>query len=300
MKPLNVLALLTFVGAFAAVLFIDAPATRRIQRAVGSLFSPFTRSGARVQDALTSQDEVAKSPEELKEENATLRREVDLLRLQQQQYEAIEKQNQEMSKALEFRRRYGFKLIPTEVINRKVSAWYREARLDKGLKQGIREESPVIMPVRVTDGNVERWEGALVGKIGRCEDDISTVVLITDETCRVAATVKGMASVHGILMGARGAVNTVPDLRLRFLKAQPVLPEGTQVVSDGIGDKGVFPYGILLGRVKEFVNRDGGGEAIVRPVVDLDQLRYVFVLQRTDEPTASTAPTPPATTAAKP
>ena len=52
------------------------------------------------------------------------------------------------------------------------------------------------------------------------------MVFLTDENCRVAATVKGLNNVRGILMGARSSVRESPDLRLRFLKPEPVLEPG--------------------------------------------------------------------------
>jgi cell shape-determining protein MreC len=94
--------------------------------------------------------------------------------------------------------------------------------------------------------------------------------------------------VKGILMGSRGSVQATPDLRLRFLRAEPTLEPGTQIVSDGVSEQGVFPYGILLGEVKEFYKKDLGGEALVRPAVEIDTLKYVFVLRREEA-----APPPP-------
>jgi rod shape-determining protein MreC len=269
---------------------------------VGSLFAPLTKSGARVQDALSANEERAKTPDELKLENAELRKELDFARMKEAKHTAIEKQNLELTTQLEFRRRYGFILIPAEVLNRRVSAWYKEARIDKGYLDNVVEESPVIAPVQVQDGATTRWEAALVGKIGRCEDKMATVVLVTDETCRVAATVKGMSSVRGILMGARDTSGTaVPDLRLRFLKSQPILEPGTQIISDGVNKKGIFPYGILLGEIKEFVPRNGAEPlATVRTLVDIDNLRYVFVLQQKEEETAVPAPARPTGTAVVP
>lgn len=287
MKRLNILALILFLGAFVAVMLIPSPATRNIQRHVGSLFAPLTKSGAKVQDALAATEAKEKTPAELEAENQTLRREVEFLRVQGVKFNAIERQNLELTSQLEFRRRYGFVLIPAEVLNRRVSAWYKEARIDKGYLDGVVEDSPVITPVLVQEGAVSRYEGALVGKIGRCEDRMSTIVLVTDETCRVAATVKGMSSVRGILTGARDTSGTsAPDLKLRFLKSQPILEPGMQIVSDGVNKKGIFPYGILLGEIKEFIPRSGTEPiATVRTLVDIDNLRYVFVLQQKEDST---------------
>jgi rod shape-determining protein MreC len=272
------------------VFILPREKTQQIQRTVGSWFSHFTRTGAKVQDAITGVAEESKTPAQLKAENSEMAVELDRLRIQQQTFEYLQKENSDLRAALEFRQRYGLKLIPAEIINRKQSAWYREALIDKGLKHKVTEQTPVLAAVQVTDGGVTRFEGALVGKVGRVEDNSATIVFLTDENCRVAATVKGMNNVRGILMGARSSSRQVPDLRLRFLKSEPPLEPGSQVLSDGIG--GVFPFGILLGEVKDFLPSDGTAEALVRPAVDFDVLRHVFVLQLDDQPAAEVIPPP--------
>ncbi|MBP7950262.1 MAG: rod shape-determining protein MreC [Verrucomicrobiales bacterium] len=297
MRRINVLALLLFLAALVWVFFFPDEKTQAIQRTVGSWFSPFTRTGAKVQDALSGVAEEDKNPEQLRTENQALRVEVDQLRIQQRDYEGLKEENATLRALLDFRKRFGLLLIPAEIINRRQSAWYREALIDKGLKHQVLEQTPVITAVRVTDGNVERFEPALVGKVGRAEDNSATVVFVTDENCRVAATIKGSSSIRGILMGSRSSTREVPDLRLRFLRPDQVLDAGRQVVSEGITVEGrlagVFPSGILLGEVKDFIPGDGTAEATVRPAVDFQSLRYVFVLQRDEIPgTAGNAASP--------
>lgn len=289
MRRLNVLALLIFIGALVWVFVLPREKTQSIQRTIGSLFSPFTRTGAKVQDAIVGVTEEAKSPKQLRLENEQLQIEIDQLRIQQQNLNHLENEVTNLRAALEFKKRYGLKLIPAEIINRKQSAWYREALIDKGLKHGVMEQTPVLAAVQVNDGGVPRYEGALVGKIGRAEDSSATIVFVTDENCRVSATVKGLNNVRGILMGARSSTRSTPNLRLRFLKSEPVLEPGRQVLSDGAG--GVFPFGVLLGEVSDFHPGDGSAEAEVRPAVDFDVLRHVFVLQPEESAPTAAAPT---------
>jgi rod shape-determining protein MreC len=290
MRRLNVIALLIFVSALVWVFTRPRGETQSIQRTIGSWFSPFTKTGAKVQDAIVGVTEETKSPKQLLLENEQMQMELDQLRIQQRQYSSLEKENADLRVALEFRKRYGWDLIPAEIINRKQSAWYREALIDKGLKSGVIEQTPVLAAVQVNDGGVPRYEGALVGKIGRAEDNSATVVFVTDENCRVSATVKGMSNVRGILMGARSSGRSTPNLRLRFLKSEPALEVGRQVVSDGAG--GVFPVGVLLGEVSDFRPGDGSAEADVRPAVDFDVLRHVFIFRLKETPLPA-VPIPP-------
>lgn len=281
MRRLNVIALLLFIGVLIWVFTLPKERIQSFQHTIGSWFSPFTKTGAKVQDAIAGATEEAKSPAQLKTENEQLQVIANQFHIQQQALEHLEQENADLRGALEFRKRYGLKLIPAEIINRTQSAWYREALIDKGLQHKVTEQTPVLAAVQVTDGGAVRYEGALVGKIGGVTATTATVVFLTDENCRVAATIKGLSNVRGILMGGRSSVRDSPDLRLRFLKSEPVLEPGRQVLSDGVGE--VFPFGILLGEVTRFEPGDGTAEAYVRPAVDFNVLRHVFVLQHEDE-----------------
>ena len=97
------------------------------------------------------------------------------------------------------------------------------------------------MPV-VTD------EG-LVGKTTTVSDTISVVLLITDENCKVAATVEGTRE-QGIVSGERVSGGVSPLLNLNFLSKQANLKPGQKVYTSGVG--GVFPSGLLVGSVKSF------------------------------------------------
>jgi hypothetical protein len=57
MRRFNLFALLVFVVALGWVFTFDTPATRNIQNKVMALFSPFTRTGAGVQEQVVSSRE---------------------------------------------------------------------------------------------------------------------------------------------------------------------------------------------------------------------------------------------------
>ena len=100
-------------------------------------------------------------------------------------------------------------------------------------------------------------------------------ILLTDEMCRVSSKIEGTLE-QGIISGERAGLEMRPDLRLRYLNRNALINPGSNVVSTGEG--GVFPEGLLIGRVKRFENKDITGEAVVEPAVDFSTLEYVFVL----------------------
>jgi rod shape-determining protein MreC len=115
----------------------------------------------------------------------------------------------------------------------------------------------------------------LVGKTTSVSDTISVVLLISDENCRVAASIEGSRE-QGIVSGERLTTGMAPLLNLNFLSKQADLKPGQKVYTSGVG--GVFPSGLLIGVVKTFRVRELDGQAQLTPAVDLSHLEDVFVV----------------------
>jgi len=100
-------------------------------------------------------------------------------------------------------------------------------------------------------------------------------LLISDESCRVAASVEGSRE-QGIVSGERVTSGLTPVLDLNFLSKQADLKPGQKVYTSGVG--GVFPSGLLIGVVKSFHVRALDGQAQLTPAVDLSHLEDLFVV----------------------
>jgi len=115
----------------------------------------------------------------------------------------------------------------------------------------------------------------LVGKTTTVSDTISIVLLVSDENCKIAASVEGTRE-QGIVSGERVTTGLNPLLDLNFLSKQADLKPEQKVYTSGIG--GVFPSGLLVGVVKTFRVRELDGQAQLTPAVDLSHLDDVFVV----------------------
>lgn len=264
MKKLNVLALLLFAAAVAAVFTLDTPTTRQIQGKTMSVLSPFIHSSAAVEQAVSGAASAADDPRELKRENERLAVEVERLRIMSQKYSQSLDENNKLRKLIEFKQAAPFKMTAARVIRRVSTTWWNTMIIDKGLLDGITTDSPVISAV------------GLIGKTGKMESHMTEVILLTDEMCRVSAKIDGTLE-QGIISGERAGLEMRPDLKLRFLNRNALINPGTNVISTGEG--GVFPAGLLIGRVKRFENKDISGEAVVEPAVDFSVLEHVFVVE---------------------
>ena len=132
--------------------------------------------------------------------------------------------------------------------------------MDKGSQQGVKEEGVVVDA------------GGVVGRVAELHGASALVMLLTDPESRVAAIVERSRET-GLLVG-RG----LGQCELIYLDAQVDLQEGDRVLTAGLG--GVFPKGLLLGKVTR-VFRDeqaGSASAWVEPAARLGQLEEVLCL----------------------
>jgi rod shape-determining protein MreC len=263
MSRASIIALVIFGAVLGFFLSFDAQRTRKLQAAVYQLIAPFLTTGSGLEKQITSVRSGLQTLEQLEAENNTLRVENRSLKATNQALRDVEHEVNRLRHALNYRERAAFKLVPAEVVTRDSSTWWRTVTINRGKEDGIEGDMPV-----VTD------EG-LVGKTTTVSTNISVVLLISDENCRVAASVEGTRE-QGIVTGERVAGTLTPLLNLNFLSKQANLQPGQKAYTSGVG--GVFPAGLLIGAVKNFRVRELDGQAQLNPGVDLAKLEDVFVV----------------------
>src|SRR5437763_1753780 len=263
MNRSSLIALLIFGALLGYFLSFGPDTTRKLQAGIYQLFAPFLNSGSGLQKQITSVSGKLKSLDELEKENGSLRVDNRQLRATNQALRDVEHEVNRLRHALNYRERSVFKLVPTEVIARDSSSWWRTLTINRGKRDAIETDMPVVTDV------------GLVGKTTTVSETISVVLLISDENCRIAASVEGSRE-QGIVFGERatGALTTLLDLN--FLSKQADLKPGQKVYTSGVG--GVFPSGLLIGGVKNFRVRELDGQAQLAPAVDLSHLEDLFVV----------------------
>jgi rod shape-determining protein MreC len=258
-------SVIVFVFATAFVLFLSPHNMRRVQAGFLGVISPLLKSGSGVEKGYHSYREGLKTLEQLEEENKRLLVANKEMSATNQTLRGLETENNRLRKALEYRERAVFKLMPARIIGRDASTWYNKIVIDRGAADGLKEDG---------DQAVLTDEG-LVGKTTVVADHYAEVVLISDEACRVASNVEGTRE-QGIVKGERASSGSSPSIGLNFLSKQANLKTGANIYTSGVG--GVFPSGVLIGEVKDFKVRELDGHASVVPAVDLTTLEDVFVV----------------------
>lgn len=265
MKKLNIVLLLAVVAIAVYLSALPPGKMQSLQGGFLSFLAPFLRTGSAVQEQIGSMGKGLKTLDEIEADNRKLNEVNRELLTTNNLLREIESENNRLRLALDYRERSVFRLLAARVISRDASTWWNTVKINRGFEDGLETDQPVLTEV------------GLVGKVTTVTKNESIVVLITDETCRVAAKVEGTRE-QGILSGMRiQDSGTSGELQLNFLTKNATLEPGQKVYTAGISN-GVFPSGILIGKVKEFRTRALDGQALVEPAVDIAQTEDVFVV----------------------
>ena len=264
MKPLNLIALLLFLGSAVWALTRSERTVREIQRGYFSAISPFLKAGSVIETHSRNFLTEVRHSKDLEAELTAIRGEVGRLPIIESRCRELERENAELRRALGFQKPTGFNVAAAQIIRREPTTWWQTVEINVGTKQGLGPQLAVLSS-----------EGRLVGIVDRTWENRSSVILLTDEVCQVSAKVEDSQEV-GILSGQRGQFEGVPLLRLKFLSKNAVILPGQRVFSTGRG--GIFKANILLGTIESVERAAEDSEALVRPSVNFADLDTVFVV----------------------
>lgn len=203
------------------------------------------------------------------DENVVLKSKVDMVAALEAEVALLRKDNEELKVTLEKTTTLiDKKIYQATVISRNPDRWNELITIDKGNKDGIKENMAVITA------------GGLIGKVKTVNNLTSTVQLISslDNTNRISAEILADgSSYYGLIEGFDTTSN---QLVLKRIPADAVITEGQQVVTSGKG--GVFPKGLLIGTIEKIEHSEFGLNlsAYIKPSAQLYDLEHVMVIQR--------------------
>ena len=216
------------------------------------------------------------------EQNKMLRNEVIQLREQNLKAEEYAAENVRLRALLGYKQTASqFDLVVGRVIGREAATWTRMIVINRGTSDGVKPEMAVIT------------HQGLVGSVVEASPNSAKVELLLDPRSSIGTLVQRPESrVAGIIQGDTSDP-MVP--RMVNIPRNADIVEGDTIVTSGFG--GIYPKGIIVGRVNKIEN-DGGGllkYAVLEPAVDFQKLEDVAVITASRE--APPAPlTPPAQT----
>jgi rod shape-determining protein MreC len=255
---LGLIVLLTLV-----TLNLPGHVTARLKQGIGSLFLPLFGLANSAQQAAGAAGDALVPRRELLKQNEGLRREIERLRLQAMQAEETARENARLRQLVKWQAQAPWKLKLARVVLHEPANWWRTVQIDLGSRDGLQ----VNWPVLTMDG--------LVGRVSAVSLTRSQVTLVGDPNCKVAASVENENHDNGIV-GASGPLE--PELvDLDFVSRNANLKPGQDVRTSGEG--GIFPKGILIGKIVDVQPAGHGSPAEVRVklAANLNALEEVWV-----------------------
>src|SRR3989442_1268960 len=257
-----------FLGLFLfVVVLLTSQARSPDRRQVGAIgtgvltvLMPVEAGMARIADGAERMWELYTEIGRLRVENARLRGEVEALSRKMAELREQAASAQRLERLLELRSQTAYRSLAAHVVGRDVSRWFGTLLGDRGSRDGVRRNAPVV----TADG--------VVGRVIEVTLTTSRVLLIVDSRSAVGALVqrsRDLAVVEG---------RSERTLHLKYLSRTAQVEPGDLVVTSGQG--GVFPKGLVVGRITRVVQEEGEylQEAQVEPAAALDRLEEGLIL----------------------
>jgi len=144
------------------------------------------------------------------------------------------------------------------VIARSPTTWLRSVVIDKGERDGVRPNTPIV------DGN------GVVGKVVSSQPFSSSVMLLIDPDMKIGGIVQRTRAM-GIVYG-----DSTNICKMKYLMGEKDAAVGDLVLTSGVG--GIFPKGIPIGKVVKVRRKGTFFEADIIPASDLSRLEEVMAI----------------------
>jgi rod shape-determining protein MreC len=209
------------------------------------------------------------------QELATLRREYAELTDRMTRYEQLERtaadirqENNRLREQLGFAETARFRHVGAQIIGRDPDNLYSALVINKGKRDGLRNNMPVIA--------YQNGAQALMGKVIQAAQFESLVMPVYDASFFASARL-AESRYEGLVEG-RGSRDALLLMRAIPKRARDDINYGDLIISSGIG--GIYPEGIAIGRVSAVLYHEYETSMAVEleSALDFSRLEYVFVI----------------------
>ncbi len=195
----------------------------------------------------------------LQTENEKLKVEINRLKTKVSLLKETKKENEILREALDIGLQEDFKLKFAQLIGKDVDQDF--ILINKGEEDGIEKEFPVVTESKV-----------LIGRIEEVNKKFSKVMLISNKESVFDAEIQDK-DISGVVKG-QGTLS----LFLDFIPTGVEIKKGDKVITSSLS--GVFPQGILVGRIKEVKREDikPFQRAEIEPFFNISKIKNIFVI----------------------
>ena len=257
-KVIAVVGLLVFLYALGAL--------RPVESLVVKVLNPVSTKLQYLSAKMSVKYRQETSQIDLQKEVEKLKSQVNELIEKNAELKTAEQENEILREQLRFLTKNKYNYVVSNVISRgdmtDISNQSETIIIDKGSADGV------LPGLAVVSG-----QGIIVGKVALTKDRISSVILINNSKCKLAAAVLGQGKTSGITEGEMGLT-----IKMNFIPQNQVVNPSDLIVTSGLEQS--IPRGLVIGRVLEVgkENNDLWQNAVVEPLVDTENLIIVSVL----------------------
>jgi rod shape-determining protein MreC len=209
-------------------------------------------------DARTSQQENAELKKRLQEAERDL-----------EKVYRLEKENEDYKKLLSFKDQFIQELVGCNVTSKDVGNWFEIFTIDRGSKDGIAVNDPVINA------------NGLVGRVSRVDLLSSKVISIIDTESSVSARLSKSRDL--VILKGDAQLRMDGLCRLDYIPPDVEVSVGDKVETSGMSS--LYPKGIIIGEIIQVIKNEGQYDyyAIVKPAVDFRRLEEIAVIKMIQE-----------------
>jgi rod shape-determining protein MreC len=243
------------------------PLIRELQHGVAFAFKPIQQAIDGIASEVSSIATTIAEIDQLRQENATLRSENDLLDAESRSAAELRRQNEELTALLQLRNGLDYETRAVTVIARESSEARRSLVIDRGTDDGL-----AVGQVVIGAG------GSLVGRVTEVGTTIAHVVLISDPTSTVTGQLLSSAKTGKVVGQLGGAlVMTDVDSAAEVTRGEEVFTAGIDI---GGGLRSPYPKGLLIGRVIDVTidPNEVVQTVFLEPAAPLDRLEFLLVI----------------------
>lgn len=236
-----------------------------IRSAIITVASPFRWALTKAGEGISGFSLYFRTLDELREENAALRAELEGYKSLVYDAELIGEENDFLSDYLGIKEEHvDFLFENATVVGREATNYRTVITLSKGTLHGIEVNMPVIT------------EKGLIGHITEVGSTWSKAEIITESSSAVGAYIERSGTL-GVVEGTY-ELRTEGLCRMVYIEADSDIRVGDKVISSGIGE--VYPRGLLIGKVTEVSvdERTRTLVATVAPAADLESISKVMII----------------------
>ncbi|ACK68061.1 Rod shape-determining protein MreC [Rippkaea orientalis PCC 8801] len=194
------------------------------------------------------------APPSLLEERLTNARIVEL----EQRLAELERQNQQLQRLLGYYQQQQAGVITAPIIGRSTDDWWKQVIIGRGSQDGIKV------------GYVVTGIGGLIGRVIDVTPNTSRVLLVSDPTSRVGATVSRSRTM-GVVEGESAQIAV-----MRFFEKVPQVRPGDTITTSPVSR--LFPGGLPIGQVESVnLEKSPAPEAKIRLTAPINDLEWAIV-----------------------